>query len=58
MFEVRCPKCKNLLFKEEIRDGQVEIKCPHCNTYVTVDRIMLPAEGLDKKEKKVNNKNR
>lgn len=48
MFEIRCSKCKNLLAKEEIRDGVVEIKCPYCNTMITVDRIMTPKKGLDK----------
>jgi len=44
MFEQRCPKCHNLLFKEDIRDGRVEIKCPHCNQMITIDRIIRVEE--------------
>ena len=55
MFEIRCPNCHNLLAKEEIRNGVVEIKCSHCNTYVKVDRLNIPQKEnlpLDRSIKK------
>lgn len=41
MIEFRCHKCKNLLMKEEVTLGIVEIKCSHCNTFnvLSVDKI-------------------
>lgn len=36
MIDYRCRKCNSLLFKEDIRKGEVEIKCPKCNTYNTI----------------------
>jgi phage FluMu protein Com len=28
--EVRCEKCNAILYEEDIRDGQIRIKCSHC----------------------------
>lgn len=41
MFDVRCRNCNTLLLRENLRDGCIEIKCPRCNAYNTIDRIVL-----------------
>ena len=38
IYEHRCKQCNALLFKEHIKEGLVEIKCPKCNTYSIIDR--------------------
>jgi len=48
MIELRCKRCNALLAKEEIRDGCVEIKCYHCNTYNIIDRIVYQKTSLDR----------
>lgn len=48
MQQFRCKKCQKLLCKESVRDGEVEIKCPACNTY---NYIILNKDSL-KKDKK------
>jgi len=57
MFEYRCKKCKTLLMKESVRDGLVEIKCPRCNTFNTIERIVSrKTVWVDTKKKKKDNK--
>ena len=33
MIDLRCKRCGNLLLKEDVIIGEVEVKCPRCNTY-------------------------
>ena len=36
MVDMRCKNCGALLAKENIRAGEIEIKCPKCNTFNTI----------------------
>lgn len=50
MQEFRCKKCGRLLAMEDIRQGELEIKCKYCKTF-NVIRI----QSLDKIGKVWNN---
>lgn len=45
MAEERCKKCGRLLFRGEMRDGVIEIKCPKCGYNERI--IKKPHEKLD-----------
>jgi len=55
MIETRCRQCSTLLFKESIRDGSIEIKCPRCNTFNIIDRIVINNYPIDSGKKPVYN---
>jgi len=48
MLEVRCSKCHRLLLKEDMRDGEIEIKCHKCNTFNTVSRRIVIQQQTSK----------
>lgn len=38
MIEFRCKKCNHLLGKELITEGSLQIKCPRCGTFNTLEQ--------------------
>jgi LSD1 subclass zinc finger protein len=48
MLEYRCKKCQNLLMREDVREGDVEIKCPRCNTFNIISRKMVTTRQVIK----------
>ena len=55
MFEVRCKKCKNLLLKEDIKEGEIEVKCPYCNAWNYIEKYYRNAP-LDRRKANKDNK--
>jgi len=47
MDDFRCRNCGNLLAKEEIGYGKLEIKCPKCNTFNVVERMVFDSRRRD-----------
>ena len=62
MTDFRCKNCGNLLFKESVQIGGVEIKCPYCNTFNYIERITIQSKskvvwlgGVDTQPEECNN---
>ena len=34
--EIRCSKCRRFLGKQDIKEGEVQLKCPNCKAWIII----------------------